>query len=68
MIEPFDEGFEPQGGEIKNQHGVESVDVHHPNLEEIFVAHMQGVVERSESNDLASCHKADPSAGVEEVV
>ncbi|MBC8427006.1 ABC transporter ATP-binding protein [bacterium] len=55
-------------GEIKSQDGVESVDVHRPDLEEIFVAHMQGSVERSESNDLASCHKADPSAGVEEVV
>lgn len=55
-------------GEISNQHGVESVDVHRPNLEEIFVAHMQGAVERSEANDLASCQEADPSAGVEEVV
>lgn len=55
-------------GEIGEQHGVESVDVHRPSLEEIFVAHMQGTVERSESNDLASCHEADPSAGVEEVV
>ena len=55
-------------GEINKQQGVESVDVHRPNLEEIFVAHMQGTVERSEANDLASCPKADPSAGVEEVV
>ncbi|MHB8899654.1 MAG: ABC transporter ATP-binding protein [Thermoguttaceae bacterium] len=29
-------------GEIARQHGVESIDVHRPNLEEIFVAHMQG--------------------------
>ncbi len=28
-------------GEIGNQQGVESVDVHRPNLEEIFVSHMQ---------------------------
>ncbi len=54
-------------GEISNQQGVESLDVHRPNLEEIFVAHMQGTVERSEANDLVSCPKADPSAGVEEV-
>lgn len=29
-------------GEVGEQQGVESVDVHRPNLEEIFVAHMQG--------------------------
>lgn len=28
-------------GEVSEQQGVESVDVHRPNLEEIFVAHMQ---------------------------
>ena len=28
--------------EVSEQQGVESVDVHRPNLEEIFVAHMQG--------------------------
>lgn len=29
-------------GEVSEQQGVESVDVHRPNLEEIFVGHMQG--------------------------
>jgi len=29
-------------GELKEQSGVESLDVHAPSLEEIFVAHMQG--------------------------
>ena len=55
-------------GEISSQDGVESVDVHRPDLEEIFVAHMQGTVGRSGSNGPASRHEADPSGSVEEVV
>ena len=43
-------------GEIGDQLGVESVDVHRPNLEEIFVAHMQGIADvRPGVDSLVSC-------------
>ncbi|MHB0960932.1 MAG: ABC transporter ATP-binding protein [Pirellulaceae bacterium] len=50
-------------GEIGDQTGVESVDVHRPNLEEIFVAHMQGSVDVQPGvESLASCDAASISS------
>ena len=53
-------------GEIGDQPGVESVDVHRPNLEEIFVAHMQGIADVQPGVDsLVSCD-ADSASSLEE--
>ncbi len=59
---------EDRMGEIRNQDGVESIDVHRPDLEEIFVAYMQGTGEQFQSNDAVSGSSTDRSSDVEEVV